>query len=199
MRRIHRGSDRGQAWTFDALLMLALMVAGVVYAMQVVPIQEYRSVADDLAEAQLEQDVTDLLAVATASTDLLDATVYWNETGGHWVGVERAGPYTRVPTGHPLEVPLAMVFDRTAVGYNIDVVYQTDSGDSVVEPMVYQGTPGAHGVVGSASVVLYDDSYLTKVSDSIKIRNLATFYAPDVFPESRKYNVITVRITAWKR
>lgn len=194
-----RGSDRGQAWTFDALLMLALMVGGIVYATQLLPVTDSRVVANDFAEAQLEQDSSDLLAVAAATSDLLNATVYWNDSTGRWVDANPSGMYTRVPPGHPLEEPFASVFDRRAVGYNVEVEYQTTDGESAVQRMVYQGTPGAHGVSVSTSVVIYDDTHLMNQGSNEIVADATSFYAPDIFPESRKYNVLQVRIVAWKR
>lgn len=194
-----REPDRGQIWTLDALLMVALMVGGMVFALQLFPIGDSQAVEADLVEAQLEQDLTDLLAVATASNDLLYSTVYWNSSGEHWIDGDEPGPYTRVPSDHPLYEPLTMVFDRTGVGYNIDIVYGTASGELAVTRMVYQGTPGRHGVATSASVVLYDDMNLTKVNGNSKRIGSGSFYAPDIFPESRKYNVLRVRILAWKQ
>lgn len=193
-----RESDRGQAWTFDALLMLALMVGGIIYATQLLPVHDSRTVANDFVEAQLEQDASDLLAVATATGDLPNATVYWNDSAGHWVDADPSGMYTRVPPGHPLEEPLTSVFDRNAIGYNVEVIYQTEAGESAVHRMVYQGTPGAHGISVSTSVVVYDDTHLTNQDGSTTLENTTNFYAPDIFPESRKYNVLHVRIIAWK-
>ena len=194
-----RGTDRGQAWTFDALLMLALMVAGIVYATQLLPVHDSRAVVTDFAEAQLEQDASDLLAVSAATTDLLNATVYWNDSAGNWVHADSSGVYTRVPPGHPLEVPFSSVFDRRAIGNNVEVEYRTLVGESSVHRMVYQGTPGAHGVSVASTVVIYDDTHLVNQDDNTTVENTTSFYAPDVFPDSRKYNVVRVRIVAWRR
>lgn len=193
-----KDSDRGQAWTFDALLMLALMVGGIIYATQLLPTHDNRAVAEDLVEAQLEQDVSDLLAVATATGDLRSATVYWDDTNGRWVDSGSAGVYTRAPPGHPLDIPLSSIFDTNAIGYNIEIVYQTVDGESDVHRMYYQGTPGAHGISVSSTIVLYDDTSLSSPSSQVPLVDTSNFYAPDVFQDSPKYNVIQVRIIAWK-
>lgn len=189
--------DRAQAWTIDALLMVGLMVGGIVYALQVVPIHDDRAVTDDLIEAQLEQDLSDLLAVADASGDLRDAVVYWNDSTGRWVDAGSAGTYVRPPTGHPLREPLAG-FEARGIGYNIEIVYRTPTGDSASHRMYYQGTPGAHAVVASATVVLSDDIILSNPSENTTLGTARTFYAPDSFSHSPKYAVLRVRIIAWR-
>lgn len=196
-RRLSR-DDRGQAWTFDALLMLALMVGGVIYAMQLLPAHETRAVTDDFVEAQLQQDANDLLAIASETGALRNATLYWDDSEGQWVDARADGVYTRVPPDHPLSNGLTAVFDSNAIAYNIDVVYQTSSGDSQRIRMVYQGTPGAHGVSVASTVILYDDDYLINQGDTGTIKQSSNFYAPDIFPESSKYNVIRVQIVAWR-
>jgi hypothetical protein len=191
------GDDRGQAWTFDAILMLALMVGGVIYAMQLLPAHETRTIADDFQEAQLQQDASDLLAIAAETGALRNATLYWDDSTGQWVDANADGLYTRVPPGHPLHDGLTAVFDRNAIAYNIDVTYQTTSDESSTLRMVYQGTPGARGVSVSSTVVLHDSDNLINQGSSGTIGDSDGFYAPDIFPESEKYNVIKVRIVAW--
>lgn len=189
--------DRAQAWTIDALLMIGLMVGGIVYALQVVPIHDDRAVTEELIEAQLEQDATDLLAVAGATGDLRDAVVYWNDSAGRWVDAGRDGGYVRPPAGHPLGDPLAG-FEARGIGYNIEVVYRTPTGDSASHRMYYQGTPGAHAVVASATVVVSDDTILRNQSENTTLEHARTFYAPDAFPDGPEYAVLRVRIIAWR-
>jgi hypothetical protein len=47
-------------------------------------------------------------------------------------------------------------------------------------------------------VILYDGDYLINQGDTETIKQSSTFYAPDIFPESGKYNVIRVQIVAWR-
>lgn len=174
------------------------MIGGLVFAAQLVPAQESHIMGADLIEAQLEQDVNDFLTVSTASGELHDAVLFWNESTGSWMDSAAPDAGVRPQSTHPLAVPMASVFHEQGVSYNVNVIYQTASGEAAVQRMFYQGMPGAHGVSGSVTLVLYDDEILTNSEESKSVSNASTFYAPDVFPDSPKYNVIRFQIIAWK-
>jgi len=84
------------------------------------------------------------------------------------------------------------------MAYNIAVIYQTEDGSTKTKRVYYQGTPGAHAVSAQHTIVLNDDTHLTGPDSSLTVSESSTFYAPDAFPESSKYNLLQVRIIVWK-
>ena len=193
-----RGDERGSFWTLDAIVFAAMLIAGLIIAAQAAPTQQPQRLAADMAESQMQADAADILAVANATGDLEDATIYWNDDIGHFVNSGSNGYYLKPPDGHPLEVPLKEVLQRSNIAYNVDVVYQTPSGTTETERMFYQGTPGSHAVTASYTVVLYDDTFLVGPDSAETLSEADNFYAPDVFPGSRKYNIVRVRIILWR-
>ncbi|MDS0243146.1 MULTISPECIES: hypothetical protein [unclassified Haloferax] len=193
-----RGDERGSFWTLDAIVFAAMLIAGLIIAAQAAPTQQPQRLAADMAETQLQADAADLLAVANSTGDLRDATVYWNDDMSQFVDSGGDGYYLKPPDGHPLEVPLEEVLQRSNIVYNVDVVYQTPSGTTETERMFYQGTPGAHAVTASYTVVLYDDTSLVGPNSGKTLSEADNFYAPDAFPGGRKYNIVRVRMILWK-
>ena len=190
--------DRGQALTLDAIIMAAALIFGLVTAAQIMVGNTTTTVADDLTEQQVQQDASDLLEVSNATGDLKSAITYWDDSAGRWVDSGSKGFYTTSPGGHPLEVPLKDVFGENDISYNIDVVYQNPDGTSDTYRMYYQGTPGAHAVSASFTTIVYDDTNLSGPDSSETLSSSSTYFAPDAFPYSQKYNILEVRIIAWK-
>lgn len=188
--------DRGIYHTLSAIGFLVAIVAGIVVSIQAVPLDEKRATAADFEEAQVSEKARDVFAVANATGDLQQSVVYWNDSAGQWIESGSSGYYTHPPSGNPLETPLQRLLRNDGIGYIIDVRYQAGNGTTSRERMVYQGTPGTHAVTATHSVLLYDDTELA--SDDTTLSEAESFYAPDVFPDSPKYNVVQVRIIAWK-
>ena len=193
-----RGDERGSFWTLDAIVFATMLIAGLIIAAQAAPTQQPQRLAADMAETQMQADAADILAVANATGDLEDAAIYWNDDAGRFVDSGSDGYYLKPPDGHPLEVPLKEILERSNIAYNVDVVYQTASGTTETERMFYQGTPGAHAVTSSYTVVLYDDTSLVGPNSGETISEADNFYAPDAFPGGRKYNIVRVRMILWK-
>lgn len=195
--------DRAIAWTLDALLMVAVMTGGVIYAINTAPTGASEEAATNLAEAQLQSDAGDVLLVANATGNLTASTVHWNASRGAWYNSDKSGFYTTPPPKHPLQTPLADVLQQTGVAYDIAVVYQDAGYDTHTYRMFYQGTPGAHGVVASHTIILYDDTKLDwpghdTTLGAVNSSSSQTFYAPDAFPDGPKFNIVQVRVIAWQ-
>lgn len=195
---LFRGDERGSFWTLDAIVFAAMLIAGLIIAAQAAPTQQPQRLAADMAETQMQANAADILAVANATGNLQNATVNWNDSAGKFVDSAPNGFYQTPPDDHPLEVPLRDILQENNIAYNVDVVYQTPTGTTETERMFYQGTPGAHAIMVSYSVVLYDNISLVGPNSNKNLNNADNFYAPDVFPNGRKYNIVQVRMVLWK-
>jgi hypothetical protein len=191
-------TSRGSALTLDAFLAAGLLLAGLAVAISAAPAQQRQVAAADMAEAQLQTDVQDILSVANSTGALEKTTTYWDDSAGQWVDSGSSGRYFKPPDGHPLETPLTNVLRRNNIAYNVAIIYQTPEGGTSTKRAFYQGTPGSHAVSAAYTVVLKDSTHLTGPDNSMTVNESSTFYAPDAFPDSSKYNIVQVRIIAWR-
>lgn len=190
--------DRGQALTLDSIVMSAALIFGLIYAAQIMVGNNTQTVAENLAEQQVQQDAEDLLRVSNATGGLRDSVTYWDESAGRWVGSGSKAFYTTPPPDHPIELGLTEGLRVHQISYNLEVLYQNPDGTSDVQRMYYQGTPGAHAVSSSFTMIVYDDTHLSGPDSRQTLRISSTYFAPDAFPNSEKYNVLQIRVIAWK-
>jgi hypothetical protein len=190
--------NRGLYYTLDAMLFAGLLIVAVVLAINAAPTQGSQDVAADRAEAQLQTNAQDVLAVANSTGRLKETTLYWDDSAGRWVDSGSSERYFKPPSDHPLETPLSKIFEQENIAYNIAVIYQTEDGSTETKRLYYQGTPGAHAVSAQYTTVLNDDTHLRGPDSDRTVSESSTFYAPDAFPESSKYNILQVRMIVWK-
>jgi hypothetical protein len=198
-RRSLRNDDRGISWTLDALAMGAIMIGALVIAMQAAPTQADQSIVQDYSQAQLQQDGNDILTAASATGDLKNTTLYWDDSESTWVDAGGQSTYISPPLGHPMDRELRQIFQQDGISYNVEVQYQTVSGAYEDERIVYQGTPGQHAVVVSSHLIsIQDDTSLAGPDAGTTVSESSSFYAPDAFPASSKYNELRVYIVLWR-
>jgi hypothetical protein len=197
--RASQGRDRGITWTLDALAMGAIMIAAVLVAIQAAPIQETEAAAESFDEAQLRQDGRDILTAARETGRLRDAVLYWDDSAGTWAQAGGEQTYVTPPAGHPMKRLLRDLVQDDGISYNVEVQYRTVSGDYEDRLIVYQGTPGADAVVvESGSIQLQDDTNLVGPDSGETVSSSSSYFAPDAYPPSQKYNVLRVNIVLWR-
>lgn len=190
--------SRGQVFTLAAVIAALILMAGLLYAMSITPASGERETIDDLNKEQDHDLVADFLNVGMETGKISEAVLYWDRSEGDWVSAPSSGYYARTPSAHPLHAPLERLFVDEGVAFNIAVEYQTPSGDTDLQRMVYQGTPGPGAVYATSTIVLYDDDNLHGPDDSHTLENTPSYFAEDANPNSNRYNTIRVRIIAWR-
>jgi len=186
--------NRGIAFTIEAVLTSLLLLSAVAFAATQLPENPGEKASDQAAKTQLQQDSTDMLAVARDRGDLKDAGLYWDDSDGNWEDASGSDPYVQPPNGHPLELPLESFYTTEGVGLNINVIYQNPDGTTGTKRMFYQGTPGPGAVVASQTVIIQDDDQL---ADGTEVQNSVSFYAPDAFPNTNRYNTLRIQLVIW--
>lgn len=195
-------SNRAQAHTLEGIAAAILVLASVIFALQVTAVTPLTaSTASQHIENQQKGAATGLLVTADERGALREMVLYWNESGTtfHNISGNESFYTTRNPPTEFGEL-LEETFAEQGIAYNVNLRFLTTDGDQRERSLVYLGKPSDHSVTVHASVPIYDDDHILdadRTENSTTVSE-ATFYAPDVSPESHLYNVIEVEVILWR-
>lgn len=202
---------RGQAFTLEGVAAAVLLLASLVFALQVAAVTPNSgSTANPAVGTQQAWVASDLLAAAGDDETLRATVLHWDETQETFHGAQDFGYYVagRDTDGDPRTAFIGQlednVYDR-GFAYNLDVVYLTPGGSERI-PVLNRGTPSDDAVRAVQYVTLYDDDELRNSDESLSGTQLydsvtgqrAAFYAPDVDADGPLYNVLRVEVTVWR-
>jgi hypothetical protein len=196
--------ERGQAYTLEAFIAATILVASLLFALQVSAVDPLAgSTATEQVSTQQAAAVNGVLAAGHENGTLRPTLLYWDNSTGqfHDSGGDAydSGPPT--PFGETLNETLG---DR-GYAYNVNLYHLTEEGRRNRTRLVYQGTPSARAVVASRAVTLADDDVLYNASvnsTDITLREAAPrFYATDTAPAPNGggvFNIVEVEVVAWR-
>ncbi|MEF8789568.1 MAG: hypothetical protein V5A61_05535 [Haloarculaceae archaeon] len=195
------GDDRGQSYTLESIVAGVVVLSAVVFAIQATAVTPLSvSTASQHVENQERAVADTLLAQAARNGTLRSAVLYWNPDNRTFVDATAEG-YLGEQPGNAFGDQLDRVFGDSEVAVNVYVGYDTANGLKR-RTMVYQGTPSDNAVSASQSLVLMDEDTLSGPYAGRTLNGTAptadAFYAPDVAPSGSVYNVVEVRIVAWR-
>jgi hypothetical protein len=200
---------RGQAHTLEAFVAGLLVLSGVTFALgttAVTPLSA--STSNQHVGNQERAAATGVLEATEADGSLDDAVVYWNATpdaGGEGEFYDANNSdgraYASAPPNEFGRVLEETFSDRRAA-FNVAVVSFDRNGSRTRVSMVRMGVPSDDAVTASRQVALYDDTTFSS-PESGNVSAAAEdpdrrFYASDVDPGNRLFNVVEVRITVWR-
>jgi hypothetical protein len=214
-----RTSDRGQAFTLEAIVAGVLLLTSLVFALQVTAVTPLSSSTSSQHIENQQQAVAEgVLATSSDAGDLKRMVLFWNDTEGQfWCG--DAGDYytsRRPDTGFGERIEEA--FGGRGVAYNVYITYETDTGETR-DRVIYRGEPSDNAVSATRQVTLYDSDTLTQPVDTdddgdrcddadegFASRTASTtttissntFYADDTSTSSDVYNIVRVEVVAWR-
>ena len=204
------GSDRGQAFTLEALVAALLLVTAVLFALQAVVITPTSAgTLDRDTQAELHQESVDSLVTAANDGELSMMARYWDPANGTFAGDPDgpAGSYVSEDIGYQRDVlPIQDVGEslnhsvREGNQYNVILAYQTEDGDRETTRLVYQGTPGHDVVTASYTITLTDDQLVTGPNEGdTRLADVPDDDAaiPNIDDASPVYNVVEVRLVLW--
>jgi hypothetical protein len=198
---------RGQAHTLEGIIGALILVSSLVFAMQVTAVTPLSaSTSSQHIENQQQAVAEGVLAVADSNGTLTTATLYWDESENTFHGLGGEEFYTNDDEvdSFTLGELLNESFGSRGVAFNVNLIYQTSSGDRRSRWMVYRGAPSDNAVTTIRSVTLYDDDRLRESdgsNSSTTVKSAASsggFYARDASPGSSLFNVIRVEVTVWR-
>jgi len=205
-RRPTTGScERGQAHSLEAVVAALVVLAGVLFALQMTAVTPLSaSTSNQHLENQLQSTANGVLGSAAASGDLERALLYWNATIGAFHGADNDGYYTTNLAETNFTAALDRTYGPRNVAYNVYIVYHTSGGATERQRLVYQGQPSDHAVSASRTVTLLDSDELVHANGTgtgTRVGNTSDFYAPDAGTGSGHralYNHVRVEVVAWR-
>jgi len=196
--------DRGQARALEAITAGMLLLASLVFALQVTAVTPLTgSTSSQHIENQQAKIAEGLLAAEAENGTVISTLLAWNESG-HFAGAEPGGFHGGGPP-----TAFGNVLDRTLrernIAFNVKVYYVTQSGGRDSERLVDLGSPSDHASTASRSFTLYDDDVLHEINESAEraeptdttLEN-GSYFAPDIDDDSRLYNVVEVEVVVWR-
>lgn len=192
--------DRGQSYTLEGIAASILVLTAVVFAIQATAVTPLSvSTASQHVENQERELAETTLAQATHNGTLRAAVLYWNPDNRTFVNATGNGYVGQTPDnafGRLLE----RVFSDEQIAVNVYVGFSTPTGLKRTT-LVFQGNPSDNAVSVGRRLTLMDGDHLTgpHAGHTLNGTNATTaFYAPDMAPNGSVYNVLEVRIIAWR-
>lgn len=201
---------RAQAHTLEAFAAALLLIASVLFAMQVTAVTPLSaSTASQHIENQQQAVADGLLSQAEAEEEIRPTLLYWDPEDGAFHGTKERGFYTGDGPPTWLGERLKGEFRDRGIVYNLRVTYLDPDGSRETKRIVYAGEPSDHAVSATRIVTLYDDDVLYEEGEGkgeptgmtladVTENETATFYAPNLDAEDPVYNVVEIEVIAWR-
>lgn len=194
-----RNRARGQAHTLEAVAAGMLLLASVLFALQVTAVTPLTgSTSSQHIENQQASLAEGLLASEADNGTIVPTLLYWNSSSSGFhntsAGVYRsAGPPTT----------FGAVMNRTLaernIAFDVNIYYVRSNGEREQQPLVNLGEPSDHASTASRSFTLYDDDRVLAANGTEQGRlDNTSYFAPDAAPNSRVYNVVEMEVIVWR-
>ena len=198
-------ADRAQAVTLEAILGGLVLLASVLFALQMTAVTPLSaSTSSQHIENQLEATADGVLATAVEDGSLEQAVLYYNESAGVFVDSTYQGYYAGEPPNNEFGRTLDATFDQRGIAYNVYVTYDY-RGEDRTRRMIYRGQPSDNAVRSSTTIQITDDTPLYNESDadnSADPRPVTVSDTSDLYMEDQSttglYNVVTVEVIVWR-
>lgn len=192
--------SRGQAHTLEAVASGLLLLASVLFALQVTAVTPLTgSTSSQHIENQQAEIAEGILASEAENGSLVPTLLHWNESGKQFWGTGDRGYQTGGPPtafGGTLNESLR----NRGIAFNVNLYYVRQNGEREQQRLVHFGSPSDHASVAHRTVTLYDDDPLrdpdgTASSTTVKEGD---YFAPDVDTDGVVYNVVQVEVVVWR-
>lgn len=196
-------NERAQAFTLEGFAAALLLIASVIYALQVTAVTPLTaSTSSQHIENQQAGVARGLLNSAAENGTLKPALLYWNESAQTFHDTTDEGYYA---LGGPPNTTFGATLNRTfrdrGIAVNVNVWYVSPGGSRRAVEMVSMGVPSDNAVAVRRSVTLYDDDPIHSADGTpsgTTVNESGDFYAPESSPESPVYHVVVVEVVTWR-
>lgn len=200
---------RGQAFTLEAFVASLLVLGGVAFALQATAVTPLSaSTSNQHVGNQERAAAVGLLTAADENGTLVEAVTFWNGTNttmtqGKFQNTSESGEYTNGGPPNAFGRALNETFGDERTAFNVEVRYWTANASRETVPMVDMGSPTNDATVATRSVVLYNDTQLSSVSNRTveTAAQTGNFYIDrdqSPSPNSHLFAIVEVRITVWR-
>ena len=198
--------DRGQAHSLEAITAGMLLLASVLFALQVTAVTPLTgSTSSQHIENQQAALAEGLLAAEAANGTVVPTLLYWNGSNFHGAqgdGYHSGGPPTAF--GGVLNRTLG---DRN-IAFNVNLYYAADAsgGNETAfnradrRKLVDLGSPSDHASTATRTFTLYDDDRLRDANGDPgrTLNESGDYFADDVDDDGPLYNVVEVEVVVWR-
>lgn len=191
---------RGQAHTLEAVSAGLLLLASVLFALQVTAVTPLTgSTSSQHIENQQAEMGEGLLASGAESGSLVPTLLHWNDSVDRFHGADDRGYQTGGPPTEFGET-LNKSFRDRGIAFNVDLYYIRSNGQRERKQLVHFGQPSDHASTAHRLVTLYDDDQLrdTNGDPSGTTVSGGSYFAPDIDPDGPVYNVIELEVIVWR-
>jgi len=194
--------DRGQAHTLEAFSAAIVLLASLVFALQVTVVTPLTaSTASQHIENQQAGVGGGVLDSAAANGTLKPTVLYWNNSSNRFHGSQTDDEvYTLGGPNTTLGRTLNETFRDRGIAFNMKIEYQ-DGSRTRTRKVIDLGTPSDNAVSVTRTVPLYNDDHLYHSNETVNSNapiNKSTYFVDDMAPDSRLYNVVRVKLTIWQ-
>ncbi|WP_237718829.1 DUF7288 family protein [Halogranum rubrum] len=208
---------RAQAHTLEAVTAGLILVMSVIFALQATAVTPLSaSTSNQHIENQQQASADGLLATAQKQGVLKPALLFWADTDSdgdyEFHNPDNDQYYTGIdsPPQNQFLVLIDEAFGGRGVAVNVNVQYQTTTGDNRRQRLLYQGNPSDNAVTATKLVTLYEGDVLYKPDggdDDLRAEPTSTvidtsnFYAPDTDGDGAGtgiYSVLRVEVVVWR-
>ncbi|MFB6109066.1 MAG: hypothetical protein ABEJ82_09565 [Haloplanus sp.] len=193
---------RGQAHTLEAVAAGMVLLASVVFALQVTAVTPLSaSTASQHIENQ-QQAAAGVLDAARDNGSLDGAIRYWDDSVGSFHGTAVGGSYTTETEidNTAFGRMLLRTFEPRGVAFNVYFSFESSTGTLDRRQFIYRGEPSDHAVTATTTVTLADDDPLyapNGTPTNVTVNDSSTYFAPGRSPTGL-YNVVRVEVVVWR-
>ncbi len=201
-------TDRGQAFTLESIFASLLLLAAVLFVLQTTALTP---LTGSTSNAQIQQQQSEIaegvLESAISRGYLKDAALHWDTNNRTWAGLDGNEETYSTPSNMELAFgeQLEQSFLQWGVAVNVDVQYRAPDGttDQIrTKEMVDMGAPSTNSITAQRTIILYDQDRLRDAqgdeTGQTLSDNSSRFYARDVRSGSDVYNIVTIKVEAWR-
>lgn len=192
------GRGRAQAHTLEGLVAALIVLSGIAFALQATAVTPLTaSTSNQHIENQQRATAVNVLETAEAEGELVETALYWNETREAFRDSGDGGTYSSGGPPTAFGETLNVTFSDENVAFNVRVGYREPGGGAGSQRMVEMGEPSDNAIGATRTVVVFDNDTLTGTDTTLEAAN-ESFYADDVAPDERVYNVLEIRVIVWR-
>ena len=189
MKNRARETERAQIHTLEGFAAAFVIIFAVIFGLQAAATSSPGTLNQEVAQYD-EKITNDVLLQSKVSGELQNTLLNWTSTDG-FNGSDSATYYTGNASSVPGEFGDTLrILDDENITYNIDLVC-----DGARHGFVRNGEGGDNPVSSSVAVTLNDDDIL---ANGTRLENALSYPCGDVGDDSNLYNVVEVRMTAWR-
>lgn len=191
--------SRGQLHTLEGFTALVIILTAILFSLQAVSVTPTASsTASQVVETKNVIHTDDLLAASAADGSLEEAILNFSEGDATYAESNFSFYEGADPPGEFGDV-LDQRFSQRGIVYNLEIFCE---GNEDGKTLVDKGGPSSNAVSASHYIILHDDDTLTHNDNpNTKLENAGRFQSnvcPQTSSGSSLYNVVEVRITAWR-